>query len=150
MMDGQLPPKCVLARRVRRIGRDYSCVLCSKRCVLAVDARTRRSVLALHKQNLTGWTPLCELLLTFARLIQGGDPRRKESEGEYMDVEDAVNDLMDTIKTYQSKSKVCKVLIMSKMFRRRQEEAEAVVDRAIWRLNVSPPMSYAFLMIIPI
>lgn len=52
------------------------------------------------------------------------------------DVHDAVFDLVELIKTYQSKNKLSKVL-MSTMFKRRQDELDAVVDRAILRLHVS-------------
>ncbi|CAM9360961.1 unnamed protein product [Scytosiphon promiscuus] len=52
------------------------------------------------------------------------------------DVHDAVFDLVELIKTYQSKSKLSKVL-MSTLFKRRQEELDAVVDRAIVRLQLS-------------
>lgn len=53
------------------------------------------------------------------------------------DVHEAVAALVELVKNYQSRNKVSKVLV-STLFKRRQEEAEAVVDRAIWRLNVSP------------
>ena len=53
------------------------------------------------------------------------------------DVREAVADLVEIIRTYQSRNKVSQVLV-STLFKRRQEEAEAVIDRAIWRLNVSP------------
>lgn len=43
---------------------------------------------------------------------------------------------MELIKTYQSKNALSKVL-MSTLFKRRQEEADAVIDRAISRLHVS-------------
>lgn len=52
------------------------------------------------------------------------------------DVKDAVGDLLDIIKTYKSKNKISQVL-MSSLFRQRQDEAEAVIDRAISRLHVS-------------
>lgn len=52
------------------------------------------------------------------------------------DVKDAIGDLLDVIKTYRSKNKIAQVL-MSSLFRQRQDEAEAVIDRAIARLHVS-------------
>ena len=48
----------------------------------------------------------------------------------------AVEDLVELIKTYQSKNRMSKVLT-STLFKRRQDELEAVVDRAILRLHVS-------------
>lgn len=51
------------------------------------------------------------------------------------DVHDAIFDMVELIKAYQSKSKLSKVL-MSTLFKRRQEELHAVVDRAIIRLQV--------------
>ena len=51
------------------------------------------------------------------------------------DVHDAIADLVELIRTYQSKNKLSQVM-MSTLFRRRQEEAEAVVERAISRLQV--------------
>lgn len=78
------------------------------------------------------------ILLPLVRLLQGGDAAKKESEFEMIeDVHDAVADLVQIVKIYQSRNKVSQVL-MSTLFKRRQEEAEAVIDRAIWRLNVSP------------
>lgn len=51
------------------------------------------------------------------------------------DVGDAVRDLVEIIKTYQSKGTISQVM-MSTLFKRRQEEAEAVIDAAINRLHV--------------
>ena len=51
------------------------------------------------------------------------------------DVHDAIADLVELIRTYQSKNKLSQVM-MSTLFRRRQEEAEAVVERAVSRLQV--------------
>lgn len=52
------------------------------------------------------------------------------------DVHDAVFDLVELIKTYQSKNKLFQ-LMASTLFRRRQDEMGAVVDRAILGLQVS-------------
>lgn len=49
---------------------------------------------------------------------------------------DAVSDLVELTKTYQSKNKLAQVLT-STLFKRRQDELDAVVDRAILRLHVS-------------
>lgn len=52
------------------------------------------------------------------------------------DVHEAIFDLVELIKTYKSKNKLSKVL-MSTLFKRRQDELDAVVDRAIVRLQVT-------------
>ena len=52
------------------------------------------------------------------------------------DVYDSVSDLVDIMQTYNTKSKISR-LFMSTLFKRRQEEAEAVINRAISRLQVS-------------
>ena len=52
------------------------------------------------------------------------------------DVHDAIFDLVELIKTYQSKNRLSQ-LLMSTLFRRRQDEMGAVVDRAILSLQVS-------------
>ena len=52
------------------------------------------------------------------------------------DVRDAVGDLVEIIKTYKSKGRISQVLT-STLFKRRQEEAEAVIDAAVCRLQVS-------------
>ena len=52
------------------------------------------------------------------------------------DVHDAIFDLVELIKTYRSKNRLSQVL-MSTLFRRRQDEMGAVVDRAILHLQVS-------------
>ncbi|CAM9445750.1 unnamed protein product [Ectocarpus fasciculatus] len=51
------------------------------------------------------------------------------------DVHEAIFDLVELIKTYQSKNKLSKVL-MSTLFKRRQDELDAVVDKAIVRLQL--------------
>ncbi|CAN0076073.1 unnamed protein product [Pylaiella littoralis] len=51
------------------------------------------------------------------------------------DVNDAIADLVQIVKTYKSKNKFSQVL-MSSLFRQRQDEAEAVIDRAIARLHL--------------
>lgn len=52
------------------------------------------------------------------------------------DVRDAIVDLVDLIKTYQSRNRLSKVLTSS-VFKRREEEANLAIDRAILRSNVS-------------
>ena len=52
------------------------------------------------------------------------------------DVRDSVADLVAIIKTYQSKGRLSQIM-MSTLFKRRQEEAEAVIEAAVARLQVS-------------
>ena len=52
------------------------------------------------------------------------------------DVHDAIFDLVELIKTFQSKNKLSK-LLLSTLFKRRRDELDAVVDRAITRLQVT-------------
>lgn len=52
------------------------------------------------------------------------------------DVGDAVGDLVEIMKTYKSKGKLSQI-VTSTLFKRRQDEAEAVVDAAVSRLQVS-------------
>lgn len=52
------------------------------------------------------------------------------------DVHDAVGDLVELIKTYKSKNRLSQ-MVMSTLFKRRQEEADAVINMAISRLHVS-------------
>lgn len=51
------------------------------------------------------------------------------------DVQTAVADMVELIKTYRSKGRLSQVIV-STMFRRRMEETEAVIDRAISDLKV--------------
>ena len=53
------------------------------------------------------------------------------------DVHDAIFDLVELIKTFQSKNKLSKLLLLSTLFKRRRDELDAVVDRAITRLQVT-------------
>lgn len=52
------------------------------------------------------------------------------------DVQTAVRDMVELIKTYRSKRRISQVIV-STMFKRRMDEMEAVIDRAISDLNVS-------------
>lgn len=69
-------------------------------------------------------------------VVQGGDTNSAVERVLVQEVHDAVSDLVDLIKTYQSKNRLSKVLT-STLFKRRQEEMDAVVDRAILHLHVS-------------
>lgn len=51
-------------------------------------------------------------------------------------VQDAIGDMVGLIKTYKSKRRIAQVLI-STLFKRRMEEAEAVINQAFSDLMVS-------------
>ncbi|CAM9446055.1 unnamed protein product, partial [Hapterophycus canaliculatus] len=68
-------------------------------------------------------------------LGKGGETNGEVARILMEDVHDAVFDLVELIKTYQSKNKLSKVL-MSTLFKRREDELDAVVDRAILRLHL--------------
>ncbi|CBJ25851.1 protein kinase [Ectocarpus siliculosus] len=68
-------------------------------------------------------------------LGKGGDTNGEAAQALMEDVHDAVCDLVELIKTYQSKNRLSNVL-MSTLFKRRQDELDAVVDRAILRLHL--------------
>ena len=70
---------------------------------------------------------------------QGGDTRSEVECILLEDVHDAVDHLVDLIKTYHSKNQLAQVMTSS-LFQRRQEEAEAVIDSAVAQLQVSCPM----------
>lgn len=61
------------------------------------------------------------------------------------DVQGAISDLVELIKTYQSKNRLSR-LFLSTLFKRRQHELDAVVDRAINRLQASGAPSFAQLL----
>lgn len=68
--------------------------------------------------------------------IQGGDTNGEVARALMEDVHDAVCDLVELIKTYQSKNRLSKVLMSTLFNKRRQDELDAVVDRANLRLHV--------------
>ncbi|CAM9214903.1 unnamed protein product, partial [Ectocarpus sp. 8 AP-2014] len=67
---------------------------------------------------------------------KGGDTTGETARVLIEDVHDAIFDLVELIKTFQSKNKFSKVFL-SRLFKRRQEELDAVVDRAVSRLQLS-------------
>lgn len=67
--------------------------------------------------------------------FQAGDTTGEAARVLIEDVHDSIFDLVELIKTFQSKNKLSK-LFMSTLFKRRQDELNAVVDRAIMRLQV--------------
>ena len=77
-------------------------------------------------------------MASFSRnlVVQGGDTIGEVARGMIEDVHGAIFDLVQLIKTYQSKNKLSR-LFMSTLFKRRQEELNAIVDQAIMRLQVS-------------
>ncbi|CAM9121323.1 unnamed protein product, partial [Ectocarpus sp. 13 AM-2016] len=68
-------------------------------------------------------------------LGKGGDTSTEEERVLVEEVHDAVSDLVELIKTYQNKSKLAQVLT-STLFKRRQDELNAVLDRAIWSVHL--------------
>lgn len=66
---------------------------------------------------------------------QGGETAGKAERALVEDVYDAIYDLVELIKTYQNKNRLSQVL-MSTLFRRRQDDMGAAVDRAILGLHV--------------
>ncbi|CAM9813472.1 unnamed protein product [Scytosiphon promiscuus] len=72
-------------------------------------------------------------------LGKGGDTNGEVERVLMEDVHDAVSDLVELITTYQSKNKLSKVMVSS-LFKRRQDELDAVVDRAILRLHLGLQM----------
>lgn len=68
--------------------------------------------------------------------FQDSKPSARAEREFVEDVREAIADFVGLIKTYKSKNKLSKVLTSS-LFRRRQEEADAAIHRALTRLNVS-------------
>ncbi|CAN0504915.1 unnamed protein product, partial [Ectocarpus sp. 12 AP-2014] len=66
---------------------------------------------------------------------KGGDTIGEVARGMIEEVHGAIFDLVQLIKTYQSKNKLSR-LFLSTLFKRRQEELDAVVDQAIMRLQL--------------
>ncbi|CBJ30846.1 similar to CG1848-PA, isoform A/ leucine rich repeat protein [Ectocarpus siliculosus] len=65
----------------------------------------------------------------------GGDTSTEEGRVLMEEVHGAVSDLVELIKTYENKSKLAQMLT-STLFKRRQDELNAVLDRAIWGLHL--------------
>ncbi|CAM9241877.1 unnamed protein product [Scytosiphon promiscuus] len=66
---------------------------------------------------------------------RGGDTMGEAARVLIEEVHEAIIDLVDLIRTFQSKNKLSKAF-MSTLFKRRQDELDAVVDRAILRLQL--------------
>ncbi|CAM9565340.1 unnamed protein product [Ectocarpus sp. 6 AP-2014] len=87
------------------------------------------------EKKLARCRSIISLLENAAKVVGKGDSFNGEVEGHaFVDVQDAIADLVDLIKTYRSKNRVSKVLTSS-VFKRREEEANVAVDRAILRSN---------------
>lgn len=70
---------------------------------------------------------------------QGDQETTAEQRELIEEVRFQVGNLVDLIKTYQSRNKLSKVLLATS-FKRRQEDLEAAIDRALDRLQVSHVM----------
>lgn len=68
--------------------------------------------------------------------MKGGEISGDDEHILIEDVHDAVAGLVELIKTFKSKNKMAQA-ITSSLFKRRQEEAEALIDRAVSHLHVS-------------
>lgn len=68
--------------------------------------------------------------------VQVGETTTAEQRDLIEEVHYAVEDLVELIMTYQSKNKLSKVL-MSTSFKRRQDDLQVAIDRALGRLQVS-------------
>ncbi|CAM9226240.1 unnamed protein product [Ectocarpus sp. 12 AP-2014] len=68
-------------------------------------------------------------------VAKGGDTMGEAARVLIEAVHDAIFDLVELIKTFQSKNKLSK-LLLSTLFERRQDELDAVVDQAICRLQL--------------
>ncbi|CAM9385073.1 unnamed protein product [Ectocarpus fasciculatus] len=76
-------------------------------------------------------------LLESAAVVVGKDDNLNGAECHvFSDVQEAIADLVDLIKTYRSTKRVFKVLTSS-VFKRREAEANVAIDRAILRSNFS-------------
>lgn len=76
------------------------------------------------------------MLLPYIIGVQGGETTTAEQRDLIDEVHYAIEDLVELIKTYQSMNRLSKVL-MSTSFKRRQNDLEAAIDRALSRLQVS-------------
>lgn len=87
--------------------------------------------------GLTGpFRRICDVRFYRVVRVQGGEARTAEQRDFIEEVHYAVEDLLELIKTYQSKNRLTKVL-MSTSFKRRHSDLEAAIDRALGRLQVS-------------
>ncbi|CAM9478389.1 unnamed protein product, partial [Ectocarpus fasciculatus] len=105
------------------------------------EAATALSILihlVLDRRDLTsspGVKRCRSIVMMLERAAKGGDTSTEEERVLMEEVHDAVSDLVELIKTYQNKSKLAQVLT-STLFKRRQDELNAIMDRAIWDLHL--------------
>lgn len=66
---------------------------------------------------------------------QGCEPCDEAERALLEDVRESIDELVQVVKTYQTKSKFARVMTSS-LFKKRLEEAEAVINMAIIRLQV--------------
>ena len=107
----------------------------AKTSVQRDDARIRlRSGLARRGVVLHYVSSIC---LTIHPLRDQRDEIGRDAERYLLeDVYDSVSDLVGIMQTYNAKGKISR-LFVSTLFKHRQEEAEAIINRAIARLQVS-------------
>lgn len=75
-------------------------------------------------------------------IYQGSETSTEAERVLVEDVFDAVEDLVELIKTFESKNRLSQI-ICSSLFKRRVEEAEALIDSTIVRLQVRLAKWYA-------
>lgn len=75
------------------------------------------------------------------RCDQGVDKPEDMDQVLIEDVHEAIRDLVQIMKIYDSKNKISKIIVSS-LFKRRQDEAEAAVNVAISRLQVSNSLTW--------
>lgn len=71
---------------------------------------------------------------------KGGETSGEAERVLIEDVHGAIADLVELIKTFRSKNRMAQAMT-STLFKRRQEEAEALIDRAVSHLHVSAASS---------
>ncbi|CAM9240971.1 unnamed protein product, partial [Hapterophycus canaliculatus] len=104
-------------------------------CIMANLVMDRRENDKASESRLRQCRTLVVALKRAARVAEtSGDTIGQETLVLVQEVHEAISDLLGLIKTFQSKNKLSK-LFLSTLFRRRQEELDAVVDRVIVRLQ---------------
>lgn len=84
------------------------------------------------------------MIAVFAQAVgENGEAERFLLE----DVRESIEDMVQVMQSYKNKNAVSKVLV-STLCKRRQEEAEASIDAAMHRLQVSESAIYASLLMV--
>eukprot|EP00903_Cladosiphon_okamuranus_P017814 g16394.t1 len=105
-------------------------------CVMANLFADSRDIDQASKSRLRQCRSIVLALTRADKVVaKGGDTMGEAARVLLEDVHDAIFDLVELIKTFQSKNKLSK-LLLSTLFKRRQDELDAVVDRAIMRLQL--------------